>query len=61
MNWGGISLQHKAEVRVIGGNLNTQRNQAEVLAPVVISYIWAHPHMILMQDNATSHSARATR
>ena len=61
MIWGGISLQHKTEVRVIDGNLNAQRYQTEVLAPVVVPFIRTHPHMILMQDNATSHSARATR
>ena len=61
MIWGGISLQHKTEVHVIDGNLNAQCYQTEVLAPVVVPFIRTHPHMILMQDNATSHSARATR
>ena len=60
MIWGGISLQHKMEVRVIDGNLNAQRCQAEVLAPAVIPFILMHPQMLLMQDNATSESARAT-
>ena len=58
---GGISLQHKTDVRVIDGNLNAQRYQDEILAPVVTPFILANPHMLLMQDNATSHSARATR
>ena len=61
MIWGGISLQHKTQIRVTDGNLNTQCYQAEVLAPVVTPFIRAYPHMILMQDNVTSHSARATR
>ena len=43
------------------GNLNAKRYQAEVLTPIVLPFIHAHPHMILMHDNATSHSARATR
>ena len=61
MIWGGISPQHKTDVRVIDGNLNAQRYQDEILAPVVTPFILANPHMLLMQDNATSHSARATR
>ena len=61
MIWGGISLQHKTDVRVIDGNLNAQRYQDEILAPVVTHLILANPHMLLMKDNATSHSARATR
>ena len=61
MIWGGISLGHKTQVRVIDGNLNAQRYQTEILAPVVTPFFQAHSHMILMQDNATNHSSRATR
>ena len=61
MIWVGIWLQHKTQVRVINGNIKAQRYQDEILAPFVTPFILAHPHMILNQDIATSHSARATR
>ena len=48
-------------MRVIDGNLNAQRYQDEILAPVVTPLILANPNTRLMQDNAASHSERATR
>ena len=57
MVWCGISPQNKKEVQVIDENLNVQRCLDEILAPVVTPL---HPHLILMQDNATSHSTRTS-
>ena len=54
--WIGISLQHKTQVEYKPTTL-TRWNSPLVVTP----FILAHPQMILMQDNATSRSARATR
>ena len=59
MVWCGISPQNKTDVQVIDENMNVQRYQDEILTPVVTPFILAHPHL-MMQDNATSHSARAS-
>ena len=61
MIWAGISLHTKTPVVPVHQNLNAQRYQNTIIGPVVIPHIRANRGMILMQDNATSHTARTTR
>ena len=61
MVWAGISLHTKTQLVHIQGNLNAQRYQNEVIRPILIPHIRANRVMLLAQDNATCHTARATR
>ena len=47
----GVGAQHNAGRRRCG--LTVDRNVNEILRPVVLPYLAAHPGMILQQDNAT--------
>ena len=72
MVWGGISYYGKTDLIFIdrppvrrGRNLRNpgltaQRYIDEILRPVVLPYIAAHPGMRFQQDNARAHSARIT-
>ncbi len=61
MIWAGIALNHKTDVIVVNGNLNAQRYRDDILATVVTPLFRVNPHLTLMHDNATSHTAAATR
>lgn len=61
MIWAGISLHTKTPMVPIHQNLNTARYQNLVLQPAAIPHIRANRGMVLMQDDATSHTARATQ
>ena len=61
MVWAGISLHTKTQLVHIQGNLNAQRYLNEVIRPILIPHIWANRGMLLVQDDATCHTARATR
>jgi transposase len=61
MIWGGISTRFRTQALIIVGNLNAQRYRDDVLTPEVLPFLVAHPNMTFMQDNATPHTAIATR
>lgn len=61
MIWAGISLHTKTPMVPIHQNLNTARYQNLVLQPAAIPHIRANRGMVLMQDNATPHTARTTQ
>jgi len=61
MIWAGISLHVKTPLVAIQGNLNASRYQNAILRPVAIPIIQQNRGMTLMQDGATSHTARTTR
>ena len=61
MVWAGISLHVKTPLVAIQGNLNAARYQNDILRPIAIPIIQQNRGMILMQDGATSHTARTTR
>lgn len=61
MVWGGISLHSKTAIVIFNGRVNANRYQEEVLRPVLIPFVNAHRGMMLAQDNAPCHTARATR
>ena len=58
--WGGISLHTKSQIVHVVGNLNAIRYQNLILRPVAVPHIRRNRGMILMQDNATCHTARST-
>ena len=60
MIWGGISLHTKSRIAHVIGNLNAIRYQTLILWPVAVPHIRRNRGMILMQDNATCHTARST-
>ena len=55
----GVGVQRNAGRR--RGGLTADRYVNEIIRPVVLPYLAAHPGMILQQDNATPHTARVTR
>ena len=55
----GVGAQRNAGRR--RGGLTADRYVNEIIRPVVLPYLTAHPGMILQQDNATPHTARVTR
>ena len=58
MVWGVISLAGKTSLVTIGGNLNAERYQGEILQPVAIPSIHSlGPNSILQEDNARPHRA----
>ena len=61
MVWAGISLHTKTPLIPIHQNLNAARYQNIILLPVAIPHITANRGMVLMQDNATPHTARTTQ
>ena len=58
MVWAGISLHTKTPMIPIHQNLNEARNQNIIFQPVAIPHITANRGLVLMQDNATPHTAR---
>ena len=56
---GHVGVQGNAGSRSSG--LTVDRYVNEILLPVELPYLAAHPWMILQQDNATPHTARVTR
>ena len=61
MVWAGISLHTKTPMIPIHQNLNAARYQNIILQPVAIPHITANYGMVLLQDNATPHTARTTQ
>ena len=76
MVWGGISHQGKTMLVFINGggrgaaNRNRRQRQQgltaqpyvdEILRPVALLYVAAHPSMVLQQDNSRPHTARLTQ
>ena len=62
MVWGGVSLNSKTDLVIVPGNLNAARYQQDILLPVAIPHLRANGRgMILMQDGAPAHTARATQ
>jgi len=61
MIWAGISFHHKTPAVVIQGTLTARRYCDDVLQPVVLPLANENRGLILMQDGATSHTARVTR
>ena len=60
MVWGGIMGDMKTDLIVVQGNMNADRYIDQVLRPVVVPFLTAHPG-ILMHDNARPHTAMRTR
>ena len=62
MVWAGVSLHTKTDLIVVRGNLNAIRYQQEILLPVAIPHLRAGGRgMLLLQDGAPAHTARATQ
>ena len=76
MVWGGIGHQGKTDLVFINGRgrgaagrngrqrqqgLTAQRYVDEILRPLALPYVAAHPGMVLQQDNARAHTARLTQ
>ena len=62
MVWAGISLHSKTDLVVVQGNLNAARYQHEILLPFAIPHLRAAGRgMMLLQDGAPAHTARATQ
>lgn len=62
MVWAGVSLHTKTDLVIIHGNLNAARYQQEILLPVAIPHLRAGGRgMVLLQDGAPAHTARATQ
>ena len=57
MVWAGITFHTKNPMIPIHQNLNAERYQNTILQPVAIPHIIANRGMVLMQDNATPHTA----
>ncbi|GFS72723.1 transposable element Tcb1 transposase [Trichonephila clavipes] len=58
MVWGGIGYHSRTPLVRIAGTLNSQRYIAEVLEPVVLSYLQGLATAIFQHDNARPHVAR---
>lgn len=61
MVWGGVSMHSKTPLVVVQGNLNARRYQQEIILPVLVPHVAGHRGMLLAQDNAPCHAARATQ
>ena len=61
MIWAGISFHTKTPAVVINGNLTARKYCDDILNPVAVPHILANRGMQLMQDGATSHTARLTQ
>lgn len=62
MVWGGICGGNRTRLVVVNGTLTSQRYRDEILSPVVLPYLRTNgPGLTFQQDNATAHTARATR
>ena len=61
MVWAGISIHTKTPMIPIHQILNAARYQNTIFQPVAIPQITANRGMVLMQDNATPHTARTTQ
>ena len=61
MVWGGVSLHSKTQLVIVNGNLNAAQYQQQILTPHAIPHVQANRGMILVQDNAPVHTARATQ
>ncbi|KAH3781989.1 hypothetical protein DPMN_159900 [Dreissena polymorpha] len=62
MVWAGVSLHTKTDLVIIHGNLNAVRYPQEVMLPVAIPHLRAGGRgMVLIQDGAPAHTARATQ
>lgn len=62
MVWGGIYGGNRTRLVVVNGTLTSQRYRDEILSPVVLPYLRTNgPGLTFQQDNATAHTARATR
>jgi len=61
MIWASISFHHKTPAVVIQGTLTARRYCDDVLQSAVLPLANENRGLILMQDGATSHTARVTR
>ena len=62
MVWGGITARNRTQLVIIDGNLNAATYRDDVLAPAVVPFLQRHgPGIILQQDNARPHAARAVQ
>lgn len=57
MVWAGIASGLRTGLHFIDGNLNAQRYQHDILAPVVVPFVRQH-NLVFQQDNARPHVAR---
>lgn len=59
--WAGVTAFNKTQLVMLDGNVNAQRYQDQVLAPVVLPFMRRHLRRgTFQQDNAPAHRARAT-
>uniref|UniRef100_K1QTA7 Transposable element Tcb2 transposase n=1 Tax=Magallana gigas TaxID=29159 RepID=K1QTA7_MAGGI len=62
MVWGGICGGNRTRFVAVNGTLTSQRYRDEILSPVVLPYLRTNgAGLTFQQDNATAHTARATR
>ena len=59
MVWGGVSQHHQTQLVVIAGSLSSVSYRENILLPLVVRFLQAHPDMTLQHDNATSHTAHS--
>ena len=61
MMWGGISYGYQTLLIPVVGNLNAQRYIDQILQPVLVPFLQAHPVVsTFQQDNARPHTAQLT-
>lgn len=65
MIWAGFTRDHKTQLVFLeygrGRGLTAQRYLDQVLQPIVILFLAAHPGTVFQQDNARPHAARRTQ
>lgn len=61
MIWAGISMHTKTPAVSVDGNLTARRYQDQIITPVLLPHFRANRGMMLAQDNAPCHTARATQ
>lgn len=63
--WAGFTHHHKTQLVFLdygrGRGLTAQRYVNQVLQPIVLPFIAAHPGTVLQKDNARPHTARVTQ
>ena len=60
MVWGGIYGNQKTDLIQLYGNLDAQGYINNVINPAIVPLFAANPHLTLVHDGATPHTARVT-
>ncbi|MGH0166264.1 UNVERIFIED_CONTAM: hypothetical protein FKN15_072968 [Acipenser sinensis] len=61
MVWAGVSSRYRTPLVLIDGNMTAQRYVDQVLRPLLVLFLQAHPNVTTFhQDHARPHVARVT-